>query len=204
MPPTGIRPKQLHTTPILPLPVLSHLVCPPPPLPLSYCVGAAQGGGAPAIRLLDVLWKMADDKSAYRPRIRATAVESILPVAGLRGLGGHRALTLKRCVENVEEGRAVVTSLKVQYCLTATPRTRFRDVSVRRECLWSGRRDVLLVCVFVMLSQHHEHYIVYLYISLLPCCILHLTHKTFSAVCLPGWLPICICDSTSFSAQIRG
>ncbi|CAM9303716.1 unnamed protein product, partial [Hapterophycus canaliculatus] len=71
------------------------------------------GGGAPAIRLLDLLWAMADDKSPYRPRIKATAAESILPVAGLRGLRGHRALTLRRCVENVEEGRAVVTSLKV-------------------------------------------------------------------------------------------
>ncbi|CAM9294212.1 unnamed protein product [Scytosiphon promiscuus] len=72
-----------------------------------------QGGGAPAIKLLDLLWAMADDKSPYRPRIKANAAESILPVTGLRGLRGHRALTLKRCVENVEEGRAVVTSLKV-------------------------------------------------------------------------------------------
>lgn len=56
---------------------------------------------------------MADDKSPYRPRIKANAAESILPVAGLRGLRGHRAQTLQRCVKNVKEGRAVVTSLKV-------------------------------------------------------------------------------------------
>lgn len=56
---------------------------------------------------------MADDRSPYRPRIKANAAESILPVAGLRGLRGHRAQTLQRCVKNVEEGRAVVTSLKV-------------------------------------------------------------------------------------------
>ena len=67
------------------------------------------------MRLLDLLWVMADDRSPYRPRIRATAAESILPVTGLRGLKGHRALTLKRCVENVKEGRAVVTSLKVRH-----------------------------------------------------------------------------------------
>ncbi|CAN0516944.1 unnamed protein product, partial [Ectocarpus sp. 12 AP-2014] len=72
-----------------------------------------QGGAAPAIRLLDLLWAMADDRSPYRPRIKANAAESILPVAGLRGLRGHRAQTLQRCVKNVEEGRAVVTSLKV-------------------------------------------------------------------------------------------
>ncbi|CAM9236271.1 unnamed protein product, partial [Ectocarpus fasciculatus] len=68
---------------------------------------------SPAIRLLDLLWAMADDRSPYRPRIKANAAESILPVAGLRGLRGHRAQTLQRCVKNVEDGRAVVTSLKV-------------------------------------------------------------------------------------------
>lgn len=56
---------------------------------------------------------MADDRSPYRARIKASAAESILPVTGLRGLKGHRPLTLERCVNNVEEGRAVVTSLKV-------------------------------------------------------------------------------------------
>lgn len=56
---------------------------------------------------------MADDKSPYRPRIKAGAAEATLFVTGLRGLRGHRAQTLERCVRNVEERRAVVTSLKV-------------------------------------------------------------------------------------------
>lgn len=76
----------------------------------------AQGDAAPAVRLLDLLWVMADDRLPYRPRIKASAAESIVPVTGLRGLKGHRGQTLERCVNNVKEGRAVVTSLKVLVC----------------------------------------------------------------------------------------
>ena len=72
-----------------------------------------QGDAAQAVRLVDLLWAMADDKSPYRPRIKAGAAEATLFVTGLRGLRGHRAQTLERCVKNVEERRAVVTSLKV-------------------------------------------------------------------------------------------
>lgn len=66
------------------------------------------------MRLVDLLWSMADDKSPYRPRIKAGAAEGTLFVTGLRGLKGHRAQTLERCVRNVKERRAVVTSLKVR------------------------------------------------------------------------------------------
>lgn len=74
-----------------------------------------QGGAAPAIRLVDLLWTMADDSSPYRERIRGAAAEAITFVSGLRGLKGHRSQTLERCVNNIREGRAVVTSLKVNY-----------------------------------------------------------------------------------------
>lgn len=56
---------------------------------------------------------MADDVSPYRERIRSAAADAIMFVSGLRGLKGHRAQSLERCVKNVRDGRAVVTSLKV-------------------------------------------------------------------------------------------
>lgn len=81
-----------------------------------------QGDAAQAVRLVDLLWAMADDKSPYRPRIKAGAAEATLFVTGLRDLRGHRAQTLERCVRNVEERRAVVTSLKVSVTTMVSPR----------------------------------------------------------------------------------
>lgn len=62
---------------------------------------------------MDLLWAMTDDRSPYRPRIKTGAAEAMLFVSGLRGLKGHRVPTLERCVKNITDGRAVVTSLKV-------------------------------------------------------------------------------------------
>lgn len=81
---------------------------------------------------------MADDRSPYRPRIKASAAESILPVTGLRGLKGHRVLTLERCVNNIKEGRAVVTSLKV--CADARGGWR-REKNTKRRCVIGGGRE---------------------------------------------------------------
>lgn len=67
-----------------------------------------------AIRLVDLLWTMADDRSLYRPRIKAGAAGCILGVTGLRGLRSYRQQTLRRCVENIRGKRSVVTSLKVK------------------------------------------------------------------------------------------
>lgn len=61
---------------------------------------------------------MVDDTAPYRERIRGAASEAIMFVSGLRGLKGHRAQTLERCVNNIRERRAVVTSLKVQCVCT--------------------------------------------------------------------------------------
>ena len=80
-------------------------------------MAGSQDEGAPAIRLVDLLWAMVDDGSLYRPRIKSGAAECILVVTGLRGLKGYRAQSLERCVKNINEKRAVVTSLKVQYSI---------------------------------------------------------------------------------------